>query len=227
VQRLNTLIFLGLIAASFAKSQSIESLSAKFSCTEIKKQAKILIEGAITFCSPNTALIITSFPYHQHMFIDGNVLLIHQDSSETASQITAAVPHAIPYLSEFILAAREDFGLSSLGYKVIDVQQNGDTLVSSWTNDNQKDKFYRITARDEKIIKIEISEDVAYQSAKRIEFSNYKNINGVNIPMQSKQIAGDKVTITTLLDSITINNPDLTTIEFELPPQVKIKKHQW
>lgn len=229
MQRLIILLFLGLIAAPFAKSQSIESLSAKFSYTENKKQSETVVEGCITFCVPNMALIKTSSPYHQHMFVDGNVLIIHQDSSKTASQITAGIPHAIPYLSEFILATMEDFGLSALGCKVIDVQQRGDSLISTWTNeDDKKNRFYRITAINDHIIKVETSEDATYQSEKRIEFSNYKTVNGVNLPMQCRQITTDKKLIrTTLLDSVSVNSPNCNKPKFDLPAHVHIKKYEW
>ena len=166
-----------LFSASATYSQTIQSLFANFESIENKGGVEKKTKGHITFKSPNVALIRTQIPYRQHMYINGTEMLMHQDSTMRANRITTEAPHAIPYLSEFGLATKEDFGLSELGCKMINIQQAGDTLVSSWTIKKDKDQiYYQILSLDEKIIRVASSLSPDYKAGQSISFSHYQNI---------------------------------------------------
>lgn len=229
MQLFKIIILIFLFSASLTYSQTIKSLSARFESIENKGGLEKITQGHIIFKSPNTALIKTKIPYCQHMHINGTEMLIHQDSTMTANRITTETPHAIPFIGEFMLATREDFGLSELGCEIVNVHQAADTLICSWTI--KKDKvqmYYQISSLDNKIIKVASSKSPNYKDARSILFSHFQNIDGIEFPSQCCQISAEKnLTKSIVLQNIQINKHNQDAIDFELPHNVKIKDYKW
>jgi len=222
-------LLLGIFAAATVEVKTVESLAAKFSCIETKNSSENRVAGRIIYSKPNIALITTQLPYKQKMFINGSEMIIHQESSETALKITADFPQTIPYLAEFILATKEDFGLTETGFTVTNVQQAGDTLISCWAGGGEKNKlFYRISTFNNRIQSVEISRNPDFESGKNILFSNYQSFGNIDFPLQSIQTGnnGGVIKIITF-DSLSINNPVQKDIRFEIGKHIKIKEYQW
>lgn len=209
-------------------SFELENLSAKFTCIKAQNCSSQTITGRITFQKPSTALIITDQPQKQLVFISDKKMTIYSKESNKAFVFISQSNIAIPYLSDFLAATMEDFGLSKSGLTIKNISTFDDTLVTIWqTSKEVTCRQISLYSINDAIVKItSCSHDNKGQEI--ILFSDHLTAFGYVFPLKIEIFDSTKTRLKmTTLDSVLINSPDMTLLELPLPANASIKEYKW
>jgi len=111
----------------------INTLKADFLRQEIDENGKhFLTEGSIFFSAPDKVWIWVHNPVNQQILIADKKMHIFYPLSNSVFNINSEKPISLSFLTPFIAALRNDYGLSELKYSVLNFEMIKDTLISIW-----------------------------------------------------------------------------------------------
>lgn len=90
------------------------------------------ISGIVYYQGPEKVLVQVQRPVNQIMVVTGNRLIIYYPDDNRAFRITSRGPVSLPFAQIFTSIAKEDYGLSDLGYVLANSEFRGDTLFTYW-----------------------------------------------------------------------------------------------
>jgi hypothetical protein len=191
------------------------------------------VSGLFCFFDGRKTYFDIRYPLHQIMFIENNILLIYYPESGKAFRLQSASPVALPLIPGLLSAIRPDYGLSLIGFKVLEQKMHGDTLVTSWSNPKAADKLGRFELSqcgDRLISSRYFSPDSLNYT--RTLFDGYgAPRGGYSFPASIRTTIRTGGTVSTervFLRDLVINGTiPRDALEFKIPDNVKVIKKKW
>jgi len=211
----------------------ISNLSGSFTRTYSTQSQKDSVSGAFCFFDMKKTYLDIRYPLHQIMFIENNVLLIYYPESRKAFRLESASPVALPLIPGLLSAIRPDYGLSLIGFKVVDQKMRGDTLVTYWSNPAAADKLGRFELSqcgNRLLSSTYFSSDS--KTCTRTLFGAYvAPRGGYSFPASIRTIVRTGETVSTenvYLRDLVINGAiPRDALEFKIPDDVKVIRKKW
>lgn len=160
MKRIVTSLLLILFVTTIPYSQTFNTINLEFTRTVIHENTKEITQGTIYYDSAKTTLKVNK-PINQWMILEGNHILIYYPDELRAIKIESNNPSILPFFQAFAGVAKEDYGLSELGYVIKKSEVKGDTLFTYWSPPKEvkkilgefilayeKDRFIFTEARD-------------------------------------------------------------------------------
>src|SRR5262249_510936 len=92
---------------------------------DLPGQPRESVYGVLYYQSPQSALIEVTKPVHQWMVFKRQELLLYYPEENKGFRITSQMnPLTLPFVTAFVAASQENYGMVDLGFKIGSVQSN-------------------------------------------------------------------------------------------------------
>lgn len=227
-----SLVFL-MLFNSVSFSQVLQTLIVKFKRQYREKNVVEIVKGDIYYQAPTNLILKVTDPIHQWMIFEGNEMIIYYPDENRGFQIISQNPISLPFFQVFVGVAREDYGLTDVGYVFSNHEKRGDTLLSYWNPPKSLSK------RLGKFILMHISNKLVYTELKKADgiilsksfYSDHINYGATYFPLKISTIQYTKTDST--VEKIAYSNPQFNiplpreVVNFKIPLDAEMKKVEW
>lgn len=113
-------------------AQAVGSFGADFSRSVIQDSTSEQSSGKLRIQFPADVMVFVESPIKQWLHYASDHLLIYYPQENRLFRLDKSASVAPPFVSSVISALKEDFGLSELGFTILDSQALEDTLLVRW-----------------------------------------------------------------------------------------------
>lgn len=214
-------------------SQELKTLHVKFKYEHREGNSIEITKGDIYYQAMSKIILKVNDPIDQWMVFEGTKIIIYYPHSQRAFRIVSQYPFSLPFFQTFVGVAKEDYGLTDMGYVFFSHKKRGDTLFSYW---NPPKKVSKVLG---KFTLAHISNRLVYAELKKADgtimsksfYSDYIRYGATYFPLKISTIKYTKPDST--VEKIIYSNPQFNTslpkevINFKIPPNAEIKKVEW
>ena len=126
---------------SGAHAQVLQNLQTEFRRYYKERNKEEIIEGTIYCESSGKITVVVDDPIDQWMIFEKKDLLIFYPVKQRAFRLISNDPVSLPFFMLFLGVAKEDYGLTDMGYRLTGYETNADTLVAYWDPPKQVSKI--------------------------------------------------------------------------------------
>lgn len=234
-------IALGIIQVREVSSHSIwnrpvvtefSTLYGRFSRTFERNNNAETIKGEFYYSASGRIMVEVSSPLHQIMIIEANITTIYYPESKKAFRLESANPVILPLVPGLMAAIRSDYGLAEIGFKLLNQQMHGDTVICLWSHPKERDKIgdFKIAQVNDRLA-YTFHESPDSLNRSKTMFSNYIAVSGIFFPTdifsEIHSLTGnskERVTLSELKMDAEIP-PHITN--FRIPEDVIVEKKKW
>jgi len=183
--------------------------------------------------APDKALVRVQYPINQIMMLTANQLIIYYPDSNKAFRIRSTKTISLPFAQIFGSVAKEDYGLSDLGYQLAKHKLKHDTLFTYWDPPGKARNLLGNTVLaevGEKLVYVEAQSPKGGVISKSF-FRNHLESDGILFPGEVlTEVYYDSITSTeyTTYKNVQIN-VDLPNwvSEFMIPDSCDVEEIEW
>ncbi len=229
---LTIIILLSVITDISGKE--IQSLIIDFKRELIEPNNRELTSGTIYYLSPHTITVIVKTPIHQWMIFGEKKLEIYYPDNEKAFRFKSDIPFQLPFFQSFLGVVKKDYGLSHLGYVLIQRTQDGDTITTIWKPPKKLAKvlgdFTLVHAEDRIILVTSKTPDGS--PGTRTSFNAHFKYENTYFPLKISSTTSRSDSDSTA-ELISFDKPQFncalpeTVIYFTIPPDVAVEEIEW
>jgi outer membrane lipoprotein-sorting protein len=225
------LILLGSIG--IVGAGSVQSLIIDFHRELIEAGNREEAAGTIYFCSPQDLTVIVREPLTQWMVFGKKKLEIYYPDEEKAFRFTSEYPFQLSFFQAFVGVLNKDYGLSDLGYVLVQRSVNADTITTIWKPPKSLAKllgeFFLVYCQG-RIIRAE-SRTPKGAALSRCTFGNHFEFDEVFFPLQITAIRFFESDSS--IESVTFSEPQFNCeipqeiAHFTIPPTTDVEETEW
>lgn len=215
-----------------AHPEELSSLRGHFERIFDDGQSVDSINGEFYYFDHSKIFFDIKYPLHQIMIIDNKITIIFYPSSRKAFRLESANPIVLPLIPGLIAAIKSDYGLSDIGFKLLNQEIKGDTIITFWSHPELKEKIgnYEIAEVNDHLV-YSIYEAPDGLASNKTNFSKFISAKGFDFPTKieseiysRERYALEKVT----LDDVEVNETIPAKISnFKIPESVQIEEKKW
>ncbi len=226
-----TIILLFLTISMYAGP--IQTLMINFERELVEIDNREEASGTIYYLSPAKLSVIVEKPIKQWMVFGEKKLEIYYPDEQKAFRFTSEYPFQLSFFQAFIGVLNEDYGLSDLGYVLVQRLANADTITTIWKPPKALAKAlgeFTLVHEKDRIIRAESKKTDGFVTS-RCLFSNHFEYKAAFFPL----------TITTTrffesdssIERIAFSKPEFNCelpqniIYFTIPSNADIEETEW
>lgn len=125
-------ISLILFVCALSRAQIVQTIIIDFEKTTIKNDEQEYVCGTIHYEYPDHMCLVIHDPVDQWIFSGIDSMVIYYPEDSLAFKFKTLYPVTFPFFQAFLGIVQEDYGLSSIGYTLIDHTTDDNKLTTTW-----------------------------------------------------------------------------------------------
>lgn len=115
-----------------SSAQVVQTLKIDFIRTTLRNDKQEQVRGTIYFQHPDQMAVIVHDPVHQWIFAGQDSMILYYPDDTLAFRFTTSFPVTFPFFQAFLGVVQEDYGLSSIGYTLLEHEMHDSLLTTTW-----------------------------------------------------------------------------------------------
>jgi outer membrane lipoprotein-sorting protein len=227
------LFFLLLFSYNTVYALAINNLRVEFTRNFKRKDIEETIEGILYYRFPEKVLAYIYKPIKQWMSFENNEILIYYPEDSIAFKFISPYPVSFSFFETFLNVMKEDFGVCSRGYSLLNHEIKKDTLITYWKPPkeiSEKIGELKLVFVDNTIISSEL-EKTTGEILLKTSYSEHFDYGEYHFPLE---ISSSLFTDTdTVLEKISFKNPAFNdslpqeVAKFKIPEGIEVEEIRW
>ncbi len=227
------MFFLLVISYNTVYALTINNSRVEFTRNFKQKNTEETIEGLLYYQFPGKVLVAIRKPIIQWMSFENNEIIIYYPKDSIAFKFVSPYPVSFSFFETFLNVTKEDFGVCSRGYSLLNHEIKKDTLITYWKPPKGLSKTIgelKLVFIDNKIISSELKK-ITGEPLLKTSYSNHFNYGEYYFPLE---ISSTLFTDTdTVFEKISYSNPAFNdslpeeVANFRIPEGIKVEEIKW
>lgn len=192
-----------------------------------------VVKGVLFYAGTGKVYVEVTSPVLQHITLTGKEMIVYYPKDRIAFIFQSNNPLTLPFASAFMGSVRENLGMPELGFTLSDVDNRGDSILSTWAPPPVlKQVLGKIILTEVNGVVVR-SESFSVKGAlsTRALYKSHASISQGKVPMEI--YGGWQTSAGWTRENILFSNPkNLNSLptylnNFTIPPDVKPRRVQW
>jgi outer membrane lipoprotein-sorting protein len=222
-----------LISYNTVYALTVNNSRVEFTRNFRQKSTEETIEGMLYYQFPERVLVSIKKPIIQWMSFGNNEFVIYYPEDSIAFKIVSPYPVSFSFFETFLNVTKEDFGVCSRGYSLVNHEIKKDTLITYWKPPKGLSKEIgdlKLVFVADRIISSELKK-ITGEPLLKTSYAEHFKYGEYYFPLEiSSTLFTDKDTI---FEKISYKNPVFNdslpqeVAKFKIPEGIKVEEIKW